>query len=213
MWVESQEGVGSTFYFSIKARVGACHSIPSPRSPNPNLEFLIVDESPSGSEALSRIIQRNKCIAHCVRDCASALAFAQTHRIAAVFISRKIHDAHPEQASLLRMHCRAVFLTGTPDSLDYHSSAIPACTQNAGVFHAFLAKPYRTDTVRNILRMLRGKLLTIARPIESPNNSPLASPIVSPLSNLRILVAEVCELFLFIYLSRLTYMAIGQCSE
>lgn len=205
--------MGSTFYFSIQAKVGSTPVVAiSPRSPNSSFEFLVVDSSPSGSEALFRILQRNKCQAFRAHDYASALALAHSHsRLSAVFITREFNHAHPEYASLLRGKCKAVFLTGTPDSLDYHSSAIPSSVTNASAFHAFLAKPFRMDTVRNILRMLRGKLLTISRPLDS--SSPLASPVVSPISNLRILVAEVCLFsslsFFFILFFLLCFVNVG----
>jgi len=126
----------------------------------------------------------------CAEDCHTGLELIQSNKIEAAFITRDLHANNDGVAEVLRTFCKGVFLTGTPDSLDFHSSDIPPNIQNEEVFHAFLPKPFRTDTTRRVLRTLRGKGLSILKPTGSPATSPLASPLVFPISNLRILVAE-----------------------
>jgi hypothetical protein len=188
VWVESEEGVGSTFYFSITAQAGKPYA---PSAPPSHLHFLVVDESSSGSEALARILyQQSGCATASAQELENAMECTTREKFDAVFVTRTFHAQHPEFAAELRY--TPLYLTGTPDSSEYHSSSIPAGTQGESQFRLFLPKPYRTDAVRAIIHSLRGKGLSVVVSKSSPSSSPLTSPVISPgIAPLRILVAEV----------------------
>lgn len=224
-WVESEEGIGSTFYFSIVAQVGNPEFSPSisPSSSPPlpfcpisafsfafppskynyqsykltnhdhrSLSFIILDESEVGAESLAHILTALGHTSYSTQDPAWALEQVQgadhTTTIDAVFITRSLHAHHPELAAELRKHCAPVFLTGTPDTCDYHSTAIPPEVHDETLFASFLSKPFRIDSVRKLADALSGADAPLNVAIAtSPQNSPLPSPITAPL---RILVAE-----------------------
>ncbi|HEX6597351.1 MAG TPA: response regulator, partial [Acidimicrobiales bacterium] len=61
MWVESEEGVGSTFHFTVELKVEPDTALPHRRSPQPLLagkRLLVVDEDASSRELILRTARR-----------------------------------------------------------------------------------------------------------------------------------------------------------
>jgi CheY-like chemotaxis protein len=164
--VESEEGVGSTFYFSISAQVAkpstptlpfpSCCSSPSVAQFN----FLVVDESSSGAEALVLILQEVGCMAHHAQNMTSTLVLVRTENFDVVFLTRALVLWQTSEAETLTEEYPALFLTDTPNTADYHNTALPQGVVGRSIFRAFLPKPYRTDIVRSIIQTSRKNALS-----------------------------------------------------
>ena len=192
--VESQQGVGSTFWFSVTLERGTAptETAPQPRVDVRGLRVLIVDDNETARAIFLEAIESLAMEGTAVPSGHLALEELRRARDAGTPVDVVLLDAlMPEMTGLetarriqsedWRTHAPQIILVTTPDQEDIHQQA-----DEVGI-GAVLAKPFNQSQLFNAIIGLRSKAEPAARPDSGPKT---AGPDMRTLAGALVLLVE-----------------------
>ncbi len=181
MWVESEEGVGSTFHFTVELTVEPDAVLPHRRSPQPLLagkRLLVVDEDASSRELILRTARRWGMLAREATwpDARRRLQAGDRFDVAVVDLKATAGDA--------RVAALGVPVVGL-GPLGYHSDG------ESRRFAGWLTRPVRTSQLFEAVSATLPGPTTASPALAPPAPAPVPALSVEPSADsLRVLVAE-----------------------